>query len=145
MKPGHLVWLRRLSQTFFLILFLFLLVESRLPQDILFDYTQAMERVAGDRELLKELLEIFYDDVPNRLTQLGRAVSEGDAECVRQEAHTLKGALLNLGLEQCAGTALTIEKGAKAGEHHRDYRALCEELRSSLRELLALSVADSPP
>ncbi len=42
MKPGHLVWLRRLSQTFFLILFLFLLVESRLPQDIFFDYTQAM-------------------------------------------------------------------------------------------------------
>ena len=42
MKPGHLVWLRRISQTVFLLLFLFLLVQSRLPQEIFFDYTQSM-------------------------------------------------------------------------------------------------------
>ena len=35
--------MRRTSQTFFLCLFLFLLVESRLPQDIVVDYTQSME------------------------------------------------------------------------------------------------------
>ncbi len=34
MKARHLVWIRRVSQAFFLVLFLFLLVESRLPHDI---------------------------------------------------------------------------------------------------------------
>ena len=40
MKAKHLVWARRISQTFFLLLFLFLLIESRLPQDIFVDYSQ---------------------------------------------------------------------------------------------------------
>jgi MauM/NapG family ferredoxin protein len=42
MKARHLVWIRRLSQAFFLLLFLFLLVESRLPQDIYLDYSVAL-------------------------------------------------------------------------------------------------------
>lgn len=41
MKVRHLVWLRRIIQTLFLCLFLFLLVESRLSQDIYIDYTIA--------------------------------------------------------------------------------------------------------
>lgn len=39
MKARHLVWLRRLTQALFLCFFLFLLVESRLPQDIYSDYS----------------------------------------------------------------------------------------------------------
>ena len=39
MKARHLVWIRRVSQAFFLILFFFLLVETRLPQDIYLDYS----------------------------------------------------------------------------------------------------------
>ena len=45
MKPKYLVWIRRGSQVFFLGLFLFLLVESRLPQDIIVDYTQSMGEI----------------------------------------------------------------------------------------------------
>jgi len=40
-KARHLVWLRRISQTFFFLLFIFLLIESRLPQDIYLDYSTA--------------------------------------------------------------------------------------------------------
>ena len=39
MKAKQLVWLRRISQTFFLALFLFLLVRSRLPQDVYLNYS----------------------------------------------------------------------------------------------------------
>ena len=39
MKAKHLVWIRRISQTFFLLLFLLLLIESRLPQDIYLKYS----------------------------------------------------------------------------------------------------------
>ena len=39
MKAKHLVWIRRISQTFFLFLFLFLLVQSRLPQDAFHEYS----------------------------------------------------------------------------------------------------------
>ncbi len=39
MKATHLVQIRRISQGFFLVLFLFLLIESRLPQDIYLRYS----------------------------------------------------------------------------------------------------------
>jgi polyferredoxin len=42
LKARHLVWIRRISQTFFLLFFLFLLVESRLPQDVYLDYSVAL-------------------------------------------------------------------------------------------------------
>lgn len=40
MKAKHWVRIRRISQAFFLVLFLFLLIESRLPQDIYYNYSQ---------------------------------------------------------------------------------------------------------
>ncbi len=39
MKAKQLVWIRRISQTFFLLFFLFLLVETRLSQNIYLDYS----------------------------------------------------------------------------------------------------------
>ncbi|MGD9321331.1 MAG: 4Fe-4S binding protein [Desulfobacteraceae bacterium] len=42
MKAKHLVWIRRISQTFFLLLFLVLLIESRLPQDIYLKYSTVL-------------------------------------------------------------------------------------------------------
>jgi polyferredoxin/formate hydrogenlyase subunit 6/NADH:ubiquinone oxidoreductase subunit I len=40
-KARHLVWIRRITQTGFLCFFLFLLIESRLPQDVYQDYSLA--------------------------------------------------------------------------------------------------------
>jgi polyferredoxin len=42
LKAKHLVWIRRISQTFFLLLFLVLLIESRLPQDIYLKYSTVL-------------------------------------------------------------------------------------------------------
>ncbi len=39
MRAKHLVWIRRICQAFFLGLFLFLLVESRLPEDVYLQYS----------------------------------------------------------------------------------------------------------
>ena len=39
MKIRHLVWLRRISQALFLCFFLYLLIISRLPQDIYLNYS----------------------------------------------------------------------------------------------------------
>ena len=41
MKIRHLVWLRRTLQGFFLLFFIYLVIESRLPQDVYIDYSLA--------------------------------------------------------------------------------------------------------
>ena len=43
MTAKQLVWLRRLCQILFLLFFILLLIESRLPQDLYLDYTQAFD------------------------------------------------------------------------------------------------------
>jgi MauM/NapG family ferredoxin protein len=48
LKATHLVRIRRVSQAFFLILFIFLLIESRLPQDVYLDYSIAL---SGEQEI----------------------------------------------------------------------------------------------
>ena len=62
MKIKHLVWLRRCSQAFFLLLFVFLVVESRLPQDYYLDYTQLIN---GEQEIrLEQPVTVFFQADP---------------------------------------------------------------------------------
>lgn len=62
MKIRHLVWLRRCSQAFFLLLFVFLVVESRLPQDFYLDYTQL---IRGEQEIrLEQPVTFFFQADP---------------------------------------------------------------------------------
>lgn len=57
MKIRHLVWLRRTLQTLLLIFFLFLVVESRLPQDAYIDYSMAF---SADQELRLDQPVTFF-------------------------------------------------------------------------------------
>ena len=57
MKIRHLVWLRRTLQALFLIFFLFLVIESRLPQDVYIDYTMAF---SVDQELRLDRPVTFF-------------------------------------------------------------------------------------
>jgi MauM/NapG family ferredoxin protein len=62
LKIKHLVWLRRCSQAFFLLLFVFLVVESRLPQDYYLDYTQLIN---GEQEIrLEQPVTLFFQADP---------------------------------------------------------------------------------
>lgn len=42
-KARHLIWIRRASQGFFLLLFFFLLIETRLPHDVYLDYSLVLQ------------------------------------------------------------------------------------------------------
>jgi len=62
LKIRHLVWVRRFSQAFFLLLFVFLVVESRLPQDFYLDYTQV---ISGEQEIrLAKPVTLFFQADP---------------------------------------------------------------------------------
>jgi len=54
----QLVWLRRVSQILFLCFFLFLLIESRLPQDVYLDYSLAFSKEADLR--LDRPVDFFF-------------------------------------------------------------------------------------
>jgi polyferredoxin len=84
-KARHLVWLRRITQTLFLCFFVFLLIESRLPQDAYVDYSLAFSSDADLR--LNQPVTLFFQLDP--LVGLSSVLSG---------YHLIKGFLWGLGV-----------------------------------------------
>lgn len=60
MKIKHLIYFRRISQVLFLLLFLFLLMETRLPQNVFLDYSQ---EIAGPKDIRLNYPVMFFFDM----------------------------------------------------------------------------------
>ncbi|RKX27106.1 MAG: hypothetical protein DRP45_01865 [Candidatus Zixiibacteriota bacterium] len=62
-----------------------------------FDYDKALTIVDGDVDLLKELIDLFNEQSKELLKNIEQAIEAGDAERLRNAAHTIRGALGNVG------------------------------------------------
>ncbi|RLB03410.1 MAG: hypothetical protein DRG55_00355 [Deltaproteobacteria bacterium] len=80
-----------------------------------FDVGKALEMAGGDVEFLKELVEIYRSDYPDKLSKIRQALKDGDAKTLYETAHSLKGASGNLGLGRVYELALEIERMGKEG------------------------------
>lgn len=95
---------------------------------------------AGD-DLIRELIELLKEDVPPRVVTIRSAVARGEAALVIQEAHQMKGALGNLGLQRMAELAARIEIAAREGRF-AEAHDLAEQLPGAYDDgLAALLVA----
>ncbi|MCB1164309.1 response regulator [bacterium] len=81
-----------------------------------FDRAAALDRVAGDIELLIELAGMFMEDVPNMLAEIESAVRNGDSDGLRKSAHTLKGAVSNFSAQNAQDAAWALEQIGRSGD-----------------------------
>ena len=56
-----------------------------------------LERVGGDMDLLRELVDLFMDDSLRLVDRISKAVTSKDADELEKAAHGLKGSVLNFG------------------------------------------------
>jgi PAS domain S-box-containing protein len=94
------------------------------PTRAAFDQLGLLARLAGDEELLQELVVLFLDDVPQRLGQLREAMVSHDLKALAQAAHTLKGAVGNMCAPRTFKAAQRLEDLADAGDAQRAGEAL---------------------
>jgi len=80
----------------------------------LFNFAELLERVDNDRELMKELLEIFKKDFPQHREELQSAAAAGDMKRVAITGHTLKGMFANLAAGRAAALAGDVERIGKS-------------------------------
>ena len=85
--------------------------ESEAPME----YERALEEFEGDGEFLMEVLEGFIGNVTSQIKLIRQAISDGDAEAVRREAHSIKGGAANLTANDLSGIAFEIENIGKSG------------------------------
>ncbi|MGL4553196.1 MAG: PAS domain-containing protein, partial [Gemmataceae bacterium] len=82
----------------------------------IYDQAEALERCGGDRELLRELIDLFLADVPGQASGLSAAIASGDAETVYRLAHTLKGAVATFAAEPARAAAMELETIGRSGK-----------------------------
>jgi signal transduction histidine kinase/DNA-binding response OmpR family regulator len=74
------------------------------------DREAMLARLDGDERLLQQVVQVFLDDVPERLTAVRSAIDRRDAENLRRAAHALKGAAANLSAMAVFDAAQTLER-----------------------------------
>ena len=79
----------------------------------LIDFDRLNEVSDGDVEFQQELLEIFIEDVTEKLQGLQQAFQDGDRSGIARYAHTIKGASANLGITSMQAIALKLEHQAR--------------------------------
>jgi histidine phosphotransfer protein HptB len=104
-----------------------------------FDLDDALHRVGGDRELLREVAGMFVEDAPGMLGAVERALKERDPAEVFRAAHRIKGPMANFSARDAVAAALRLERmGAEesfagADEALRVLREEVGRLRAELR------------
>jgi HPt (histidine-containing phosphotransfer) domain-containing protein len=85
-----------------------LVTSSSLP---VLDETSLAELRDLGPEAFDEVVLLFATDVPQRLARLHQAVTMGEADAVRREAHGLKGGALAVGAVKMAHLCAALEHG----------------------------------
>jgi len=75
-----------------------------------FNYEAALDRMMGDTEILHAVMEEYLRSIPDLIRELYTAVTEKDFVVIHRTAHSIKGASLNVGAEEIAFIAQTLEK-----------------------------------
>ena len=81
-----------------------------------YNRAEALNRAAGDEELLAQIVGIFLQETPALLENIGTYLDAGDHERAFRAAHTLKGSSANLSASAVSSAARTLELAARHGD-----------------------------
>lgn len=84
-----------------------------------FDKDSLLDRVNGDENSARELLEEFFNDMPQLLDSIKEAIDRANTSQVRVYAHTLKGITGNVSALSLQKAAARIEFAARIGDQAR--------------------------
>jgi two-component system sensor histidine kinase/response regulator len=115
-----------------------------------FDKRALRERLSGDEQLMGDVIHLFIEDCPDRLSAIGAAVDRRDSEALRIAAHALAGSAANLaatGLFEAARVLERIGAESRMDAAEAAWRRLSAEavnVLDALRRFEATAVAKEP-
>jgi HPt (histidine-containing phosphotransfer) domain-containing protein len=111
-------------------------------RDVL-DEAKLIDRVGGDRMLLREIVGLFVAEAPDTLKEIRVALRAGDAEQLFVSAHRLRGSVAHFSAPTALDAAMKVEQLARAGDLAAAERACADlereidRVRHALRDLIA--------
>ena len=107
-----------------------------------FAIDEALNRVAGDMDLLKEIAALFLSGCNQSLTDVSKALADDDVEKLISSAHSLKGSVGNFAAERAFLAARNVEHSARDGDLEGARQALAtlsleiELLKKALEQIV---------
>ncbi len=89
-----------------------------------FEESEFLARTMDDRELARDIMRQFVDDIPLQLQRLEAALNAGDIPAARRHAHSLKGAAGTVGARALSAAAFDVEGAIAAGRTAQALREL---------------------
>jgi two-component system, sensor histidine kinase and response regulator len=80
-----------------------------------FNKQQLLERFGKDEEMVNIILDLFFEEAPQLLEKITKAIDRKDIEETRLNAHALKGTAANVNADILQAAALELETSAKTG------------------------------
>ncbi len=108
-----------------------------IPRGAHLELDETLRRLGGDEEILRELLEVFGKDAPNKLEGVRSSMESGDMPLVARWAHTLKGASAVVGAEECKRLAVELERAAESCDAET-VQVLFKSLKDEMQVVLEL-------
>ena len=88
------------------------------------ELNEALDRVGGDLDLLREVAELFLRDSPKMMAAVKTACAAGDAPALARAAHNLKGCVGTF----CADQAFDAAQALEAAGRNEDLSAAVGDL-----------------
>jgi two-component system, sensor histidine kinase and response regulator len=84
--------------------------------EVVLDLTELLSRVDNDRDLLRELIEIFKEEFPRLLDQLKVNIVRREIKSAERACHGLKGMLSGLSAIRATTVASHLEEMSREGD-----------------------------
>ena len=89
--------------------------KPRASTNVPVDMKYLQEITDGEKDFEREISILFLEDTMKHLSGLKKAIDEENASTLEREAHTIKGAGLNIGANKLGELALALEKKGGSG------------------------------
>ncbi len=87
------------------------------------------------KDIVAEIIDIFFMEYPDRIENLEKSVSESDADLLRSTAHGFKGVISHFSAHEPWAISKELEEKGKY-EDFSGVPALIEQLKSSCEQML---------
>jgi len=88
----------------------------RAPSSEALSKEELLARLDNDSELLVEMIQLFRENTPKLMAQIGAAVERSDTDALALAAHSFKGSAGNFGPSPAFRCAATLEELARKGD-----------------------------
>ena len=95
------------------------------------DLAAALARCGGDKDLLRELCDLYLEEQPKMLDAIRVAVAQRDATSLHRAAHKLKGSISTFGATRVSEAAQQLETSGQSA----DFSRVEHELEALKREI----------